>query len=574
MDVIRYMDLFGISCKFYIENKPKYWTVYGGILSITSIILFIILFYFLNYDELKRNIPQTTTSSIPESNYRKIKFDQEKIWIPFRIIDYYHKIDFTNFLYPVINYRIYNNEKDDNIFFIDKRIPFSLCSETSMTKLDRNKFIIKIPLNELYCINMNDLYMNESLSSIIKFDLYLCKDGINYDKNNTNCISFEKLSNIIDTNNSLILEFLYPIVHFQPTNFNNPAVVIYKQNFFKLSEWINKKSKIYLKEHVLKDDIGFLYSQPKNLSFWGVSDVINDYYFNFSKKEIFNVESNSKLFSAEIYIDTGIIYSTRTYKKLINLIIYNLPLLSIVYSIFKKITKILKISSINKNITELVFEKLSCKPDKLRAHLQKQLYAKSKKNINILSRFKKAIIADHTNIQKSYNNNTKKNAIFGLKNNILGADKNDNSKDVMIANNKDLINVNINQSFQNDNNKNLNKSVNNNDENSNFDPSKKYYKEKVLFFFRNYILSVILKNINIKKIFSRRFIEVNSFISYIFDVSTYLFLKKEFDILKKTLIQKKILENFQPNGKININKASFIKDMNDYLKGNQRKIEN
>ena len=53
-----------------------------------------------------------------------------------------------------------------------------------------------------------------------------------------------------------------------------------------------------------------------------------------------------------------------------------------------------------------------------------------------------------------------------------------------------------------------------------------------------------------------------------------MFLKKEFDILKKTLIQKKILENFQPNGKININKASFIKDMNDYLKGNQRKIEN
>ena len=160
MDIIKYMDLFGTSYKFYIENKPQYWTVYGGILSIMSIFVFINSFFFLNNAELKRRNPQTTISSIPESNYRRIKFDEEKIWIPFRIVDNNHKfINFTDFLYPIINYRTVNKDKSGNISFIDNRISFSLCNETSMANLDPNKYIIKSPLNELFCINIEDLFI-------------------------------------------------------------------------------------------------------------------------------------------------------------------------------------------------------------------------------------------------------------------------------------------------------------------------------------------------------------------------------------------------------------------------------
>jgi len=33
-------------------------------------------------DDLKRKYPNITTSSIPSEGYRKIKFGEEKIWIP------------------------------------------------------------------------------------------------------------------------------------------------------------------------------------------------------------------------------------------------------------------------------------------------------------------------------------------------------------------------------------------------------------------------------------------------------------------------------------------------------------
>ena len=58
-------------------------------------------------------------------------------------------------------------------------------------------------------------------------------------------------------------------------------------------------------------------------------------------------------------------------------------------------------------------------------------------------------------------------------------------------------------------------------------------KEKVLFPFRYFVFSVLFKNLNNNKIFPKRFLEVNNFMSYIFDVSTYISLKKNFDSLVK-----------------------------------------
>ena len=51
---------------------------------------------FINYEDLKRETPITSTSSIPEVNFRKIKFDDEKLWLPWRIVDYNLRI--VNFL--------------------------------------------------------------------------------------------------------------------------------------------------------------------------------------------------------------------------------------------------------------------------------------------------------------------------------------------------------------------------------------------------------------------------------------------------------------------------------------------
>jgi hypothetical protein len=86
--IIKYIDLFGTRCTFYSEKMPKLYTVIGGIFSMISILVCILIFIIFSIDDLKRKFPNTATSSIPSEGYRKIKFGEEKIWIPWRIVDY------------------------------------------------------------------------------------------------------------------------------------------------------------------------------------------------------------------------------------------------------------------------------------------------------------------------------------------------------------------------------------------------------------------------------------------------------------------------------------------------------
>ena len=533
MDIIKYMDLFGTTCKFYINQKPKYWTLYGGILSMISILLCIILFLYLNFDDFKRQNPQTTTSSIPLSDYRKIKFGKEKIWIPWRVTDYNHNfLKHTDLIFPNINYHstTKNKNKNENIPLSKQKISYRLCNETSMKNLDRNIFYFNFPLDQLYCIDMDDLEIGGSWGgdslSFLQFDLYLCKNENDYDVDNSNCTNLEKISNFIGPNNSLGFEFFYPIVQFQPSNLKNPAAVVYKEKFVHLSKWTYKKKRIYLQEHVIRDDIGLLYSKPKNFSYWGVNSISEDDYYSFGKNDIINEGSSSRIYSLDIYIDTGITYSTRRFKKLWSMVVETLPIITVIFSIFKTITKLLKQSSTYKKVTESLFEKLKYKTDKFLIHL--------KNNINDISRvsFSNFLLS---NIRSSQNNE------FNFK-----------------ANNSSNI-ININKS--ND----ISAFKNKKNRNNNIPSQKRYYKSDILFPFRYYIFYVLSKNITNKKIFSRQFIEVKNFISYIFDVTTYVTFKKEFDDLRKTLIERKILENYKYSGRININKKSFFRDMSDYL---------
>ena len=78
-------------------------------------------------------------------------------------------------------------------------------------------YIIDIELDQLYCIDMEDLNIGGSWDSdflfLISFDIYACKNGIDYDENNTDCTKYDEIEEIVGFNNCLEFEMYYPIVH-------------------------------------------------------------------------------------------------------------------------------------------------------------------------------------------------------------------------------------------------------------------------------------------------------------------------------------------------------------------------
>ena len=101
--ILKYLDLFGKKCSFYIEKTPKLYSVTGGILSIVSILICIVIFFFTSFNDFQRIYPTITFSSIQPNNSHKIKFGKEKIWIPWKIRDYSNNfVNHTNIFYPFI----------------------------------------------------------------------------------------------------------------------------------------------------------------------------------------------------------------------------------------------------------------------------------------------------------------------------------------------------------------------------------------------------------------------------------------------------------------------------------------
>ena len=248
MEYIKYLDFFSIKFHFYTNNQPNYQNIFGGMMTLIYILLCVGIFILFSYDDIYRLNPSTTISDIPDSDSKLVNIKNEKIWIPFRIITEKNKyIDHRGMLY-ILPY--YVEGKYINEIGIDLKyhlLNYKLCNETSMANKPGN-FKIEVPLNELFCIEQDDLSFggnwNKDFINFIEINLYLCKDGINFNSSDPRCSQIEDF--LKHKNTSLSFDFYYPIVQFQPKNLKTPMSIIYKNYFYRLSSSSFKIGKLYL----------------------------------------------------------------------------------------------------------------------------------------------------------------------------------------------------------------------------------------------------------------------------------------------------------------------------------------
>ena len=623
-EILKYLDCFGATFNFYIERNRKLYTPLGGIFAILSFIFSLLIFIYIYSDDFLHNLPNSTTSTEKEK-HRQIKFREEKIWIPWRIRDFGGKtINHTNLLYPIIYY--YKGIKDNNLKSMvvsHEFINYKLCNETSMVN-NSNLYIIDLELDQLYCIDMEDLNIGGSWDSdflyLITLDIYACKNGIDYDENNRDCTTYDKIIEIVGDENCLEFEMYYPVVHYQPMNKSNPIFIEYTNYFYHLSRFSNKIDRLYLQQHILKDDRGWALKNEEIYSRWGSASLNGDSYATGNKRDLMNEGSTSRFYSFNIYLKSHIIYYNRSYKKLYLIAAEGLPIINIVFIIFGLMAKIFKISSGNKKLTELLFENLKEKRNFMK------VYQKKVKNDKNLSSAKNKFQLSNQNIslnknndfssaQLTYNNLGKKSLI--LKNNhIINENiKEDNKKEEHsdLGNNYKTNPINkyysvkiINRSFNSnlglEENKNLNDNILNFNtdylNNKSIDKSsnlpfnnlnmktdyqsqksvadiiedklklKTHYVKKKLFPYKYYLCSIFIKNINISKksyFFTKKFIVVYNFICQLFDISSYLILQREFQTMKNTVIEEKERNIIEKGKKINVSSTSFNINMRECL---------
>jgi len=638
--ILKYVDCFGTNFNFYTERNRKLYTPLGGILTLFSLICGTFIFLSMNLEEIKHNEPISSTSVIQE-DYQNIKFVEEKLWIPWRIGDYEGQLaNFSGLLYPIIYYYSGIRNKTENKMNLGySLLDYKLCNETSMIN-NTDSFIIDVDLDKLYCIDMEHLDMGGNWDSdfvnYVEFDLYICKNGIDYDENNIDCTSYEALINASQKDNSFEFEIFYPLVHYQPMNKSHPIFVKYISYFYHLSRFSNKIDRLYLQKHILKDDSGWVVKKEKISKYWGCESLTGDSYANGDSKDLMSEGSSSRLYSFNIYINFEAVLYHRFYKKFFMILANGIPIVYIVFNLFKFVAKVFKISSGNKKLTELLFENLQEKPSKIKKtkinefNISKKKSFADKKSLNKMifnnsSKTPKNRNESHLNIKLNYEDklNNINNTIVNNNNNDISElssikmnqkDKARNilinhieeknsieSKNKMSVSNKKLIlnnffnysynnangnsqtnsnSININELF-NSRPKDLfsqggnSKRDNMSDVNNKNQRAKKYYIQKKLFPYKYYLCSIFIKNIDVKKkscFFTRKFIVVYNFICQLFDISSYLILQKEFQIMKNTIMMGKYKDLFESNQKINVNAHTFNIDMKECLDSNKFSI--
>ena len=601
--ILKYLDFYGISFNFYTEGSRKLYTPLGGLLSLISIFLGIIIFIYINLEDFLHNNPISTTS-VEREQYLNITFKKEKIWIPWRVRDFGGKtINHTNILYPIIYYYHGIRNKDSKKMEISNEfINYKLCNETSMVYYS-NLYTIDININNLYCIDMEDLYIGGSWDAdflnLITFDLYTCKGGIDYDGKNNNCTNYDKLAEIAGRNDSFEFEIYYPIVQYQPVNKTIPIFIRYYNYFYHLSRYSNKIDRLYLQKHILKDDLGWFLKNEKKYSNWGCASLSGDSYATGDKRDLMNEGSTSRLYSFNIYLKPEVVYYNRYYKKIYLIFAEGLPLVNVIFVIFGLFAHIFKISSGNKKLTELLFENLKKIKNNKKNFISKKYIEFKKtfeenKNININNKndnsdfINKKILYDISSAKLNQQFSEKK--IFNELVKKKSMESKARSKSLFFKN-ASSINSNINSNVSNDKN-NLDSSFIFktkglfSDSNDNFSDMKneKYYSiknaskiikkaktryiKKTLFPYRYYLCSIFIKNLDVSEksfFLTRKFIVVYSFIGQLFDISSYLMLQKEFEIMKNTILVDEYRRVMENRKKINVNEALFNYNMKECL---------
>ena len=537
---LKICDLYGTQFHWFYEYKPKYYSYYGGIFSILTVISWFFIFVTFIFHDINKNLSISNTSTLPPKDYKSIKFGKQKLYLPWRITDYNERfINHKGILYPKIYY--FSNKLNNKSGLMETYyniINYSLCNETSMKHLG-NDVLLDISIDNLYCIDMEDLDLggtwNSEFINYIRFDLYLCRDGIDYNESNYNCTSHDYLIDKIGKNNNWYFELLYPVIQFQPTVKKIPILVFYKTYYYGLNLNSNKLDRIYIQEHIMEDQQGWIFDEATNKSYWGISSIQGDNY-SIQKRDPVRYGSTSRLYSLKFYLDYSTIYYTRKSKKLFETLGEAFPIVNVIYTIFSFISGIFNELIVNKKLNEFVIYNSSgnlFQRKKAKIGIRKNKSNKSisvtklTNNININKKSIQEILVNKNSNLKKIEDSSKADFLLNNSNNNI-TDINNNIKLNLNTNKRNKIPkrvcntiININRTYS-----------------EIFDT---FNREDHKFPLKHYFFGFCLNKINSKNknnylCISKKFNKSFKFYTRIIDITSYISLYKQFELIKNELL--------------------------------------
>ena len=553
------IDLLGAKFHFYTNQNSSKRTILGGILTIFTILIFFLFCIIFGDNFFTRNKPSVTISTENNSQYEIFDLKKEKVLFSFRIEDYDgNYVNTSNILYFKIYY--YSTEQDKNGKFRsiihDEYLNYHVCNDSDY--INRN---LTENFGILYCPEFDGKkfggYWDSPYLYYFEIQVYFCENGTQYSKNNSKCTSINELNDFLNQDHPKFFALYYPTIEFNPLSYNDPLMRFTKNYYYCLSPKLQRNDDIFLKKTIINDDKGWLLSNDKNFSAWGVDSIRSTYAF-YSENDLRTDGSSSKIFEANLYTIRENNYYMRYYTKIQNVIAVVGSLINIIIFIFKGICSLIAENLWKYEIINNSFE--------IEENVKKNNFFIKKSNTEIIK------ISENHFI---YNKKNQNNKIFVHQNEDLDMNKNSKNFKTSLFKLNTNDNINTNNSLKFDKIKNANANISHEQSGSYLLQKLNSYPLTTLKIFNKKFLNKeqkqsIFKNFNIcfmYKIHKQYSGFLKWYYYYLLEINSYVRNIKEFDFLKKIILNEYQINCLMYLKKINLNNMDELKYLNE-LKNN------
>ena len=277
LNFIKFIDLFGHTPSFVINQELKYKTIFGGILSIIILILGLILLCFFSIELFSRKAPSINLSTKLEPNPKKLYyFDNFEFIIG--INDENLEMIYDETIFNIKAY-LYSKKDTEEDFFAN---PIELDLEQCKNVLNNsiNYYLFQnIDLHNYFCISnkqnnidLNDIYINEFWGNInfhmLQLRFFECQNTTNYN----NCKSHDEIIKYLNYKTLSI----YIVDNYVSTqNYKNPFARGLKEYFFYITPTHTLSLTQYIHHVIVKSDDGFIFTTNKKQNAFQLHDMIN-----------------------------------------------------------------------------------------------------------------------------------------------------------------------------------------------------------------------------------------------------------------------------------------------------------
>jgi hypothetical protein len=327
------IDLFGRNFVLSFEGQSEFTTVYGGIISLFTLIFVFYTIYTFGKEIVTKENPSLLNRRLNSKHRQNLTLNfgtgfQIESYQGIPIPDYSKYLTFsaslTNMTWINGNDFLYDNMK----------VKLSPCSKKKFHPETEEMYDFDL-LDNGYCINETVKiggFQDNPYNIFLTINLGRCKNETNSTtsksvNSNVKCASNEEIDQFLSRNDTQ-MTFYYEEISFSPINYDNPVYYYITEDFFKINPYFTQINQYYLQEYIVSTDSGILVPNTIDISYQHIDKSRNYFYHS-------NNSYSDSFIKIQFFTSEYVTLNLRSYAKLPQIVAQLGGLLKVIFSVFE-----------------------------------------------------------------------------------------------------------------------------------------------------------------------------------------------------------------------------------------------